>query len=425
MQRTILPFIIFCICLFSGTGLNAQKAKFKTQVATIQKTRLPQNFIEPENRTYDLFAKGSYATDIDPHQKIIFGWTRNEESPNLKGVLSIYGFSMGGAKKSSQKKEKKNKEGKVIDRWTEYSYSGTANGRGTLYIYGESNPFVFEKKKKSGEKSKYELKKEAEAAAKKKDLEDNPFLTSDDVAEAEESDISVDEGLSDEAMALVKTIKVDQTKTVTTTGTHRSSTSAYKEYTGQRRPELYDFKASYPSGAYKSTISQLNYLYGYAPVNYKFYMRRMKSEKHAEYKKWNDACQATEMLFKAVRYNEPIEATQSKFDAIINYFSVLLDKTSDTDKKTKKLKKAAFQNLVDILYYLDRNEEAIIVCEKNLDSKFIDKTAKRKLERSQRQMALLAFHGMSTAHVESTGEIEMDDIESEEEADDEDSETNK
>lgn len=154
-------------------------------------------------------------------------------------------------------------------------------------------------------------------------------------------------------------------------------------------------------------------------------MKRMKSEKHKEYKKWNDACQATEMLFKAVKYNEPIEGTQAKFDAIINYFAVLLDKTSDTDKKTKKLKKAAFQNVTDILYYLDRHEEAIIVCEKNLDSKFIDKTAKRKLERSQRQMAHLAFHSMSTAHVESVAEIEMDDIESEEEAEDEDTDSNK
>ena len=80
------------------------------------------------------------------------------------------------------------------------------------------------------------------------------------------------------------------------------------------------------------------------------------------------------------------------------------------------MKKAAFQNVVDILYYLDRHDEAIIVCEKNLDSKFIDKAAKRKLERSQRQKEHLAFLSMSTAHVDSATEVEMDDIESEEEA---------
>lgn len=208
MRKTTFLLLIFSLCFFSSSLLNAQKAKFKTKVVTVQKTRLPQHYIAPENRTYDIFAKGSYATDIDPHQKIIFGWDRNGENPNLKGVLSIYGFTMGSPKKSSQKKEKKSKEGKV-DRWTEYSYSATANGRGTLYIYGESNPFIFEKNKKDVEKSKYELKKEAEAAAKKKDLEDNPFLTADDVAEAEESDVSVDEGLSDEAMSLVNTIRVD------------------------------------------------------------------------------------------------------------------------------------------------------------------------------------------------------------------------
>ncbi len=413
MRKTTLLLVIFCACFLSGTGLNAQKAKFKNKVVTVQKTRLPQNYIAPENRTYDLFAKGTYATDIDPHQKVIFGWERNEENPRLKGVLSIYGFTIGSAKKSSQKKEKKDKEGKVVDRWTEYTYSASANGRGTLYIYGESNPFSYNKKKKEGEKSKYEKKKEEAAAAKKKELEDNPFLSADDVVEAEESDVSVDEGLSDEALALVKTIKVDQSKSATT-GAHRSSTNAYKEYKDKHRPGLYDFRSQYPSAAYKKAISQLNSLYGYAPVNYRFSLKRMKSEKHSEYKKWNDACQATEMLFKSVKYNQPIEGTQAKFDAIINYFSVLLDKTSDKDKKTKKLKKAAFQNLVDILYYLDRHDEAIIVCEKNLDSKFIDKTAKRNLDRSQRQKAHLAFHSMSTSHIESAEEIEMDDIESEE-----------
>lgn len=423
MRKTILLLFIFSLSFFGGTSLNAQKAKFKSKLVTVQKTRLPQNYIAPENRTYDLFAKGSYSTDIDPHQKIIFGWDRNEENPNLKGVLSIYGFTMGSPKSSSQKKERKDKEGKVT-RWTEYSYSATANGRGTLYIYGESNPFIYEKNKKMGEKSKYEKKKEAAAAEKKKDLEDNPFLTADDVAEAEESDISVDEGLSDEAMSLVNTIRVDQTKTVTTKGKHRSSSSAYKEYKEKHRPQLYDFKRNYPAGAYKSTISQLNYLYGYAPVNYRFYLKRMKSDKHKQYKKWNDACQATEMLFKSVKYNQPIDGTQTKFDAIVNYFSDQLEKTSDKDKKTKKLKKAAFQNLIDILYYLDRHDEAITWCEKNLDSKFIDKVAKRKMERSVKQKAHLDFHSMTTAHVESTLEIEMDDIESEESADEE-AESNK
>ena len=122
-----------------------------------------------------------------------------------------------------------------------------------------------------------------------------------------------------------------------------------------------------------------------------------------------------------VKYNESIDEMQSKFDPIVEYFATMLDKTSDTDKKTKKMKKAAFQNLIDILYYLDRHDEALAYCEKNMESKFIDKSCERKHERSKRHAAHLAFHKMTTSHVETGGEIAADDIESEEavEADDE------
>ena len=414
--------LILVACFLSSTMVTAQKAKFKNKIVTVQKTRLPHNYVAPENRTYDLYTKGTYSTDINPHEKGIFGWTKDEENPKLKGVLSVYGFSMGSAKKATEKKESKDKEGKVT-KWNEYNYSATASGKGTLYVYGESNPFKYQKakkKKKNGKKSKYELKKEAAEAEKKKAIADNPFLSAEDAAEAEESDISTDEGLSDEALTLVNTIKVDQTQTVKTKN-YRKSTDAYKEYKNSQRPKLENFRSNYPNGAYKSAISQLNKNYGYAPVNYRFYLKRMKSDKHKEFKKWNDACLATETLFKMVKYNESIDEMQSKFDPIVEYFANMLDKTSDTDKKTKKMKKAAFQNLVDILYYLDRHDEALAYCEKNIESKFIDKSCERKHERSKRHAALLAFHKMTASHVETEGEIAADDIESEEavEADDE------
>jgi hypothetical protein len=407
-----LLLVIGC-CFVSTTALHAQKAKFKNKKVTVQKTRLPQNYILSENRTYDLYAKGSYATNINAHDKGIYGWTLDTENPKLEAAVSIYGFRIGGVKKNTQKKETKNKEGEVTDRWTEYTYSGTAEGKGTLYLYGVEN--TFEYKKKNAKKSKYELKKEEEAAAKQKALEDNPFLSAGDVEEAEESDISEDTGLDGAQLPLVERVSLDIEQTVTTKA-YRSSSAAYKEYRETQKPKLYDFRGKYGERAYNKAINTLNYRYGYSPVNYNIWLKRMKSEKHDQFKKWNNACDATGTLFKVFRYNKSIEGNQAKFDPIIAYFADIVKSIPEKDRKAKKMKKAAFNNLTNILYYLDRHEAVITLCNKYKESKVLDKSAKRMLDRAERQIALMAFHKAKSCHIETLIEIEEGDIESEEDA---------
>ncbi len=406
--------LLGCLLLMSDT-IVAQKAKFKSKRVTVQKTRLPLNYIEPEDRTYAFYKKGAYSTNVDVQQNRIFGWKRDASNPNLKGVVSIYGFSYGSPQRDSQKKTKKNKEGKVTESWTEYTYSATATGKGTLYIYGISNPFVYENKKKK--KSKSEQKREESAKAKKKDLEDNPFLSSEDITEAEESDIGEDAGLDGEELSLVETVSVDVSKSVKT-GKHRSASAALKEYRDKQLPKLQSFRDAYPNRAYRNAVSVLNKKYGYSPVNSRIWMKTMKSSKHDQYKKWNDACQATETLFKAFKYNKSIDDNQAKFDAIIKYFSGIVDDIPDNDRKQKKMKRAAFQNLTNILFYLDRHDAVITLCEKNLSSKILDKTAKNMVDKSARQKSLLMFHKMETCHTDSNVEIKADEIDVEEVADD-------
>lgn len=412
--RLCLLLIIGCF-FYSGNVLHAQKAKFKNSRVSVQKTRLPINYIEPENRTYDLYAKGAYSTNINAHDKGIYGWKLTQDNPSLEAAVSVYGFTIPSPTRTSQKKEKKNKEGKVTDRWTEYTYHGKAIGKGTLYMYGASNPFVYEKK--NAKKSKAELKKEAEAKAKEKELSENSFLSAEDVEEAE-SDISEDTGLEGTELGLIKTVKLDIEKNVSTKA-YRSSSAAYRDYTGNQKPKLYEFKSNYPSSAYSKAVRTLNYNYGYSPLKYTFNMRRMKSEKHDQFKKWNDACTATATLFKTFRYNKSIEGKQAKFDAILAYFSGIVEKIPDNDRKAKRMKKAAFYNLVNMLYYLDRHEAVISLCKKYESSKLLDGMCKKYLGNSDRQIALMAFHKVKSCHIEVAVEEEIDesDIESEEDDD--------
>lgn len=409
--------LLLLVCCFLGSNVAfAQKAKFKNMRANCQKTRLPQNYIQPENRTYSLYKKGAYSENIEVYDRGIYGWTLDQESPKMEAVISVYGFRISPSKRSSEKKVKKNKDGEVTERYTEYTYSGSATGKGTLYIYGESNAFVY--KKVNAKKSKAEIQREEAAAAKQKELEDNPFLSAADVGDAGEedageSDINEDTGLDNAVLSLTERVSLDIDSNVKTK-VYRSLSAAYKDYVEVQKPKLYDFRDRYPERAYNKAMNSLNAKYGYSPVDYKVWLRKMKTEKHPEYKMWNNATQAAQTLFKSFKYNKSIEASQAKFDPIISYFNEQVAKIDDKDKKGKKMKKAAFENLSNIMYYLERHEELIALCKKYQSSKILDKDAEKMLNKSDRQIALLAFHKVESCHLTKMADVEGT-IESQEE----------
>ena len=412
-MKSIFTYVLVVCALLCGTSLMAQKAKFKNTKATCQKTRLPTNYVDPADRTYDLYVKGTYSENVEAYTKGIYGWKLNSEQPAMEAVISLYGFQVNPSKRSSEKKQTKDKEGNVTKSWTEYTYSGSARGKGTLYIYGQSNPFEYNKRDDA--KSKAELAREEQEAAKKKELEANPFLSADDVADSEdagESDIGEDSGLDDAMLPLVKTVGLDVTKSVKTAA-YKSSSKAYEDYRNNQRPKLSSLRSSYPNASYNKALNALNAAYGYSPVNYSIYLKKMKSDKHPDFQMWNDATQAAQTLFKPVRYNKSIAGTQEKFAPIIEFFKGKEESIDDKDRKGKGLKKAAFNNVTNILFYLDKHDELIAYCESKLDSKFLDKAAKKMMNKAHRQQALMAFHKVESCHLETLEDSDDEDIESE------------
>ena len=93
------------------------------------------HYTTPENRTYSLVTKGSYSTNVHEDEMKLFGWNSTEENPQVKAVVSLYGYKVGSAQKNSQKKETKDDDGNVTKSWTEYSYTNNATGLATLYVY--------------------------------------------------------------------------------------------------------------------------------------------------------------------------------------------------------------------------------------------------------------------------------------------------
>ena len=410
MKKSQIAFLFLCFMMSSFA--YGQKAKFRNDICVVQKVRLPINYTEPEERTYNVTTKGTYADNIDPTEKKIYGWALTEESPNVEAVVNVYNVSTKSPQKQSEKKQSKDKAGKVT-KWTEYHYTNSSTGKGTMLVYGIDNPFKFEVQKSEKEKSKYEKKKDAKAEEKKKDLEDNPFLTADVIEEAAENNIADDGGMKTSELPLANRISLDKTKRVKT-GNNRSSSAAYKEYLNTQQEQLQVFRNNYPESAYNTAMHNLNVLYGFTPVNSRFYLKRMKSKKHPELKMWNDACQAAETMFKTFSYNASIDDKQKQFDPIIKYFASQVDKIKEDDKKQRKMRRAALSNLLNILYYLDRHESVVEIASKHVESKKLDRVAKRLKGKSQKQFAHLAFHKMTSCHIESTEEISADDIESEE-----------
>ena len=409
MTTTTVGLALCASVLSLGTA-TAQKAKFKNERATCQKIRLPGRYVEPEDRVYAMHLKGAYAELLEPYSEGLHGWSVDVDNPQIEAVVSIYGYTRYPAKKIAEKREKRDKDGNVTDRWTEYAYEGSAVGKATLYVYGESAVFDYTYEADEAEVSKKRAEKEAEEKA---ELEANPFLSEEDLEEIDdegESDISEDSGLDNATLPIAEEVPLDVGMTVRT-GWHLSSYAAYEAYREREVAKLQDFRTAYPAQAYKKAIGRLNAVYGYSPVNHTLWLRAMKSDKHPDYEMWNNACQAAEKLLGTFEYNESIAAQQAKFDPIVGYFRDQLESTSEGDKKAKKLRKAAFTNLSSIMYYLDRYEDVVALCDEYGDSKLLDGPAKRMRRDADRQAALLAFHGVESRHFDGMQDLDAGSIE--------------
>ena len=429
MKFHTLFLLVIAACTLFSTNALAQKAKFKIERSKCQKGRLPDHYVNPENRTYAVYAQGAYAANVEVPSRALYGWTRVAENPNLEVVVSLYGFRISSPQLQKENKQRTDKDGKVVETWVEYSYSGNAEGKASLYTYGVSEKFQFERKK-----TKSQLRREAAAAEKKErekeQLSENAFLSADDVAEVEEKGseaISEDKGLENTELPLNEVQGITVAQSVRTAN-HRSVAAASKQYRETELPKLQNFQGTFPMQAFNQAMDRLNAQYGYSPLTHTVMLKTLKSEKHPEFKMWNDACEAAATLLGTFRYHKSIEPMQVKFDPIIKYFSEQLESVPDDDAKTRNYKKAAFHNLITIMQMLDRHEQVMAICSKYLESKVLDETAERMSERSRRQAALLAFHKLDASHFY---QLELEDVgdtdafasedEEEEEEEDEDS----
>lgn len=389
------------VFLLTSTGFS-QKVKFDKMRCSAQKCYLPVQKVAPENRTYSIEKKGIYSHQIDPQAGRLYGWEKVNSNPTVHGVVSLYGFSYGRSNLKSQKKEKKDKEGNVTDKYTEYWYEVTSRGKATLYVYGPQDPFRYKKKdKEPAKQSKREKEKAAEEAAAAEAEANNPFLKDVDVEPAGDDEEGADEGAANIELELVKRVNMDQTKSFKTAKA-RSAKAALENLRNNVRDAQYDFKEAYPAMAFREAMRSFNNEYGFRPIKSNFLLQKIKSGDIREVDVWNNAVDASKKIMGSLRFNTDITQTQEDMKPILDFFQSIMSKFSMEDKKERKVAKAAFENLVLLQGYLDMHAENLALCNKYIDDKKLDKICKKTIKKTEKTMAHLEFLGMSNRHVPSS-----------------------
>ncbi|PLK43177.1 hypothetical protein [Emticicia sp. TH156] len=329
----------FCITLFSSSLASfAQKVDLDRYSFNVSYQQLPKEFVPLEKRTYGAkvtvgSSVRSYMDDAALYDGIkIYGWKKVESSPTVGIDMNLESFIFKDASLKSETTEQKDKEGKVTSRTTSYWILATYEARGSSYIKGPFTP------KQPSEKELLEQKKKEEAKS------NNRFLASVTVNKEPE----VTNGFN---------VRHNNVYTYATESSTSSSTvnSAFQN----KKDAIYsDQLKNFVNGSLAAVNNNLNFYYGFSPIQKNDYLWILNSKDHPEYQTQQEAIQAVKELFKTMKVDQPITELESNLSPLIDYLQSLKTKYKGDDKRNKKMRYSAYYNLSKIYYYLDKPEKA-------------------------------------------------------------------
>jgi len=369
-MKIILLTTLTCFTLAHS---YSQKVDIDNHRIGIEYASLPENFIIPEDRTYQVeISSGSYKfdkKDIENHL-VIRGWDKKDAGA-ARIQVRLTGFIRGKSSYKKRVSEKKDKNGKVISKTNYYRYEVTNTGRADLRIYGPVNKYKDATKKLS----KNEKEKQAEVAS-------NPFLQNIDVSD---QDKKFDEMVQSYDLSKNYSYATREFESI-----KAASDSYNRNISAEYANHLEDFNASITN---RST-RYLNQFYGYNRKRDRAIFKRLDSTKHPEFEMYENAVQATETIFAEKRFNKSYENIAESMQPIIDYFEAILTNYGSKDKQHKKLKSASMYNIAQIYYYLDQPDKVIAIGEQFLRWGHDKKDGEKFIKKANELKSELAFHEM-------------------------------
>jgi hypothetical protein len=398
-----LVITILTIC-----SIYAQKVDIDNYRIYISNTRLPDNYIPIEKRSFDVKVMGDWnKTDIE-NAIFIPGWDLDKNDPSLEIVVNLDPMTRGGMNISTSVEEKKDKNGKVTSSTKYYTASSSNSVYGSFKILGMKNEMPRQMSKKELEKQAI---KEKEAKEKK---ESNPFLSNVNTNQAPE--VEVDSKTNKELAykeSLSQSYNYSTSKSTSQYSASREwETNSYNEYTNH--------KNSYQQYVVRQVNNRLQEYYGYQPYQHWVKFKELDSEKHPEYTMYSNATSALKTIFAKMRYNKPVEEIEQDLLPIIKYFDDIVSKYSKDEKHEKRLRAATLFNLGVIFIFLDRHDRAIEIGNKMIELDLETDDAQDIIDGATNVKKQLAFHHMTSRHIVPRNDAEREENQGEAEAKTED-----
>ncbi|MBP7643590.1 MAG: hypothetical protein KA767_09630 [Saprospiraceae bacterium] len=401
MKKIILVQLFLFSFLFL---VNAQKVDIDNRFIEVQYAQLPDNFTNPENRTYSAFVDGSINGSQGNllNQIRVFGWTPADQSTSMVNATVILSSMLSGkASATSRTVENKDKDGKVTSRVTYHKVSATNQGTASLRIYGPVNSFEkYKSAQKDAEKQREKEEKAKEKAKKKgerpKVEEENPFLKSVSTTVSEVEEVTK---LNDSGKSFAYNIDLSKNY-VYSTDEFTTAIAANKEFNLNAEAKLIAHGNTFLQDVLNDVNHKLNYYYGFKPVRIKDKFKILDSKDHPENKNFNNAMQAVEVIFGKMRYNQSIDVIAKDIEPIIAYFDGITKKLQKSeDKHEKKLRAACYYNLGQIYYYLDQQDKVIEIGNKIIESKHDEDDGEDFIKKANKILDHLSFLNMKSRHI--------------------------
>lgn len=339
MQK--ISTLLFAFVLFVSNAI-AQKVDLDKFTFKCSHTRFPENYVEPNMRTYDLrivmspelsgFAQAKYDNlHID-------GYSYSSENPTVIVYANINRVKLVSQNIKSETREEKNKEGKVISTKTTYYCEARYTGLGDYKISGPRNPY----------KNLNQLEKESKKKDKKKEAAaPNPFLSEGETTTTTTNNIIFD------------TKNYSMSKDLSYRSTSFNSYSeASRFWDNEREHQLYEQKRSYVNSFFDAVRSNLSYQYGFPIIPDVYHLWILDSKSHPEYALQQSAIEAVKVLMPKLNGSADIEKMTKDLKPVLDYFVALPAKYPSTEKADKKMRYSAYYNLAKLYYLLDDSRQA-------------------------------------------------------------------